>query len=154
MLSNAGLCFSIGRSIERRFPLVGRLKIVGRMVFVCQSVSQSVSMCVQAFSGITCERLVRSGRGWYPSTPRNAGTTMVPVTGRSVARDTWHVPPCKGLQKNYHAPTSQTGRTTDSKIAGHMHAIPTCVLLGLPFLWGAGCTCPGRKTFLTWDPPA
>ena len=37
-----GLCFSIGRSNERRFPLVGRLKIVGRIAFVDQSVSQSV----------------------------------------------------------------------------------------------------------------
>ena len=23
----------------------------------------------------------------------------------------------------------------------------------MPFLWGAGCTCQRRKTFLTWGPP-
>ena len=43
-----GLCFSIGRSIERRFPLVGRCKIVGRKVFVCQSVC------------IGCPRIIRT----------------------------------------------------------------------------------------------
>ena len=67
-------------------------------VFVGQSVSQSVSMCVQAFSGIAPERLVRSGPAWHHSTRQNAGTTMVPAMSRLVAHGTWHMPPRKGLQ--------------------------------------------------------
>ena len=67
-------------------------------------VSQSVSMCVQTFSGITPERLVRSGPVWGHSTHQNGGTTMVPVMSRLVAHGTWHMPPRKGLQKFIHAP--------------------------------------------------
>ena len=43
--------------------------------------------------------------------------------------------------------------TTDAKLASHMYITPTCVLLWLLFLWGAGCTRQRRKTFLTWGPP-
>ena len=78
---------------------------------------------------------------------------MAPVRGRPAARGTWHVPPREGLQKVVDAPTGRTGGTADPKLAGHTYTTPTCVLLWLPFLWGAGCTRQGRKTFLTWDPP-
>ena len=78
---------------------------------------------------------------------------MVPVAGRLETRGTWHVPPREVLQKVAHAPTGQTGGTTEPKLARHTHITPTCVLLWLPFLWGARCTRQGRKTFLTWDPP-
>ena len=78
---------------------------------------------------------------------------MAPIQGRPAARGTWHVPPREGLQKVVDAPTGQTGGTADPKLAGHTYTTPTCVLLWLPFLWGAGCTRQGRKTFLTWDPP-
>ena len=52
-----------------------------------------VCVFVQAFPGIAPERLVRSGAGWHRRTRRNAGTTVVPVAGRSAARGKWHVPP-------------------------------------------------------------
>ena len=127
--------------------------VLGWKVFVCGSVSQSVSQSVQAFSLIASERLDRSGPGYHRWMRRSAGTTMAPVPGRPAARGTWHVPPREGLQKVVDAPTGQTGDTADSKLAGHTYITPTCVLLWLPFLWGAGCTRQGRKTFLTWDPP-
>ena len=78
---------------------------------------------------------------------------MAPVPGQPAARGTWHVPPREGLQKVVDAPTGRTGGTADPKLAGHTYTTPTCVLLWLPFLWGAGCTRQGRKTFLTWGPP-
>ena len=67
-------------------------------VFVRQSVSQSVSMCVQTFSGIAPKRLVRLGPAWHYSTRQNALTTMVLVMSRLVAHDTWHMPPRKSVQ--------------------------------------------------------
>ena len=78
---------------------------------------------------------------------------MAPVSGRTAARGTWHVPPREGLQKDVDAPTGQTGGTADPKLAGHTYTTPICVLLGLPFLCGACCTRLRRKAFLTWDPP-
>ena len=63
------------------------------------------------------------------------------------ARGTWHVPPRKGLYKFVRASTSQMRDTADSKLACHAYTTPTFVLLWLPFLWGAGCTRQGRKTF-------
>ena len=78
---------------------MGRRKKVGRLVFV--SVCVCVCVCVQAFPGIAPERLVRSGPGWHRWTPRNAGTMMVPVGGRSAARGSWHVPPRESLQKKF-----------------------------------------------------
>ena len=62
------------------------------------------------------------------------------------ARHMWHVSPCKGLQIFLTNPTGQMGGPTDPKFAGHTYTAPTYVLLWLPFLWGAGCTCQGRKT--------
>ena len=44
--------------------------------------------------------MVRSGPGRHHSMRRNAGTTMAPVPGRHVARDTCHVPPREPLQKS------------------------------------------------------
>ena len=93
------------------------MKIVGRMVFV----SQSVSVSVQAFSLIASERPVRSGPGCHRSTHRSAGTMMAPVRGRPAARGTWHVPPREGLQKVVDAPTGQTGGATNVILTGHTH---------------------------------
>ena len=53
----------------------------------------------------------------------------------------------------FSRPTGQAVVTTDAKLASHMYTTPTCVLLWLLFLWGAGCTRRRRKTFLTWGPP-
>ena len=69
------------------------------------------------------------------------------------ARRTWHVPPREDLHKLLANPAGQTEGPTDPKFAGHTYTASTCVLLWLPFLWGAGCTRQGRKTFLTWGPP-
>ena len=113
---------------------------------MCQSVSQSV----QAFSLIASERPVRPGPECHRSTHRSAGTTMAPVPGRTAARGTWHVPPREGLQKCLRAPTGQTEGTTKPRLAGHTYTTPTCVLLWLLVVWGAGCTRQGRKTFLAW----
>ena len=35
---------------------------------------------------------------------------------------------------SFAAPTGQTVRATDAKLAGHMYATPACILLRLPFL--------------------
>ena len=53
----------------------------------------------------------------------------------------------------FSRPTGEAVVTTDAKLASHMYITPTCVLLWLLFLWGAGCTRQRRKTFLTWGPP-
>ena len=51
---------------------------------------------------------------------------MVLIWGRSEARGTWHVPPRQSLlKKNLHPPTGQTGGTTDPKLTGHTHTVPT-----------------------------
>ena len=56
---------------------------------------------------------------------------LVPVGGRLMARDTWHVPPCKGLQKNSHAPTGQTEGTADPKLAGRTCYHPNLSAFGV-----------------------
>ena len=43
---------------------------------------------------------------------------------RSIS-STWHVPPRQGLLKNSHTTTGQTGGTTDPKLTGHTHTVPT-----------------------------
>ena len=68
------------------------------------------------------------------------------------AHSTWHVPPRKGLHKFVRASTGQIRDIADSKLAGHTYTTSICVLLWLPFLWGAGCTRQDRKTILTWGP--
>ena len=59
----------------------------------------SVCVYVQAFPVIAPEQLVRSGPARHRSTPRNAGTTAVPVAGRPAVRGTWHVSPREDLPK-------------------------------------------------------
>ena len=76
-------------------------------------VCQSVCVFVQAFPGIAPERLVRSGPGWHRWTRRNAGTTVVPVAGRSAARGTWHVTPREGLPKISARPRAQSYQDGD-----------------------------------------
>ena len=78
---------------------VGEKKLAGWCLSVCVCVC--VCVCVQAFPGIAPDRLVRSGPGWHGWTRRKAGTTMVPVGGRSAARGSWHVPPRESLQKKF-----------------------------------------------------
>ena len=53
----------------------------------------------------------------------------------------------------FSRPTGQAVVTTDAKLGIYMYTTPTCVLLWLPFLCGAGCTRQRRKTFLAWGPP-
>ena len=91
---------------EWRFPpvrpcRVSKTKSAGRPggVFVSQSVGQSVSQCVQAFSSIAPDRRSRSGRDRHQKMRQSAGTTMVVVTWRHVSRVTRHVPPREPFEK-------------------------------------------------------
>ena len=54
---------------------------------------------------------------------------------------------------SFAAPTGQTVRAADAKLAGHMYAIPAYMFLWLPFLWGAGCARQGRKSLFEKGPP-
>ena len=81
---------------------------------------------------------------WIDPTGRRV---ILCFSGVHDARGTWHVPPREGLHKLLTNPAGQTGGPTDPKFAGHTYTAPTCVLLWLPFLWGAGCTHQGRTTF-------
>ena len=78
---------------------------------------------------------------------RTAGTTIAPIRGRPAARDTWHLPPREGLQKDVDAPTGQTGGTPDPETGrSHVHYPNLCafVLVG-----GVGCRlhAPGEENF-------
>ena len=117
-------------------------------------VSESVCLCVQAFPGIAPERLVRSGRGWYRSTRRNARTTLVPVAGRPAARGTWHVPPREGLPKIFEQPYRSHGgapqiRNSQVTRVLHQHKIHWgCRFSGVP-----AARARGEEAVLTWGPP-
>ena len=54
---------------------------------------------------------------------------------------------------SFAAPTSQTVRAADAKLAGHMHASPAHMYLSLLFLWGAGCARQDRKSLFRRGPP-
>ena len=54
---------------------------------------------------------------------------------------------------SFAAPTGQTVRAADAKLAGHMHASPAYMFLWLPFVWGAGCARQDRKSLFERDPP-
>ena len=54
---------------------------------------------------------------------------------------------------SFAAPTGQTVRAADAKLAGHMHASPAYMFLWLPFLYDAGCACQGRQSSFARDPP-
>ena len=88
-------------SEERRFTPDGIEMCIGPMLFVCQSVSQSVCLSVQGLSLIAPERLGRSGRNKHQKMRQSAGTTMAFVTWRHVPRGTCHVPPREPLAKPY-----------------------------------------------------
>ena len=92
-------------------------------------------MCVQAFPGITPERLVRSGPGWHRSTRRNAGTTI---------RTT----------KNFLAPLGvKRGQPLNP------NSQVTRVLYQLKIHWGyrssgvPAARARGEEAVLTWGPP-
>ena len=55
---------------------------------------------------------------------------------------------------SFAAPTGQTVRAADAKLAGHMRASLAYILSWLPFLWGAGCARQGRKSLFERGPPA
>ena len=82
---------------EWRFPPVRILAAfcnAGRLF-----VSQSVSLCVQAFRSIAPDRRSRSGRDRHQKMRQSAGTTMVLVAWRHVPRVTRHVPPREPFEK-------------------------------------------------------
>ena len=109
-------------------------------------VCESVCVFVQAFPEIAPERLVRSGPGWHRWTRRNAGTTVVPVAGRSAARGTWHVAPREGLPKiSAHLEVKRwESLSPNSQV--------TRVLYQLKIHWG--CRSSGvPEAVLTWGPP-
>ena len=54
---------------------------------------------------------------------------------------------------SFAAPTGQTVRAADAKLAGHMRASPAYILSWLPFLWGAGCARQDRKSLFERGPP-
>ena len=91
---------------EWRFPPVripAAFCNAGRL-FVGQSVSQSVSQCVQGHSSIAPDRRSRSGRLRSQKMRQRSGTTIVAVTWRHVSRVTLHVPSRKKYAKKvYHA---------------------------------------------------
>ena len=76
---------------------------------VCRSVSQSVSLSVQAFPSIAPDRRSRSGRLRSQKMRQRSGTTMVLVTWRHVSRVTRHVPPREKFEKKSNTATAQTG---------------------------------------------
>ena len=82
--------------------------------------------------------------GWIDPT---SGRVILYFSGVHDARGTRHVPPREDLHKLLANPAGQMGGPTDPKFAGHTYTASTCVLLWLPFLWGAGCTRQGRKSF-------
>ena len=87
-------------------------------LFVCQSVSQSVSLSVQGLSSIAPDRRSRSGRLRSQKMRQRSGTMMVLVTWRHVSRVTRHVPPREKFEKNYNTATAQTGGGREPKLSG------------------------------------
>ena len=59
----------------------------------------------------------------------------------------------RGCTSSFAAPTGQTVRDADAKLAGHMHASPAYMFLWLPFVWGAGCARQDRKSLFERDTP-
>ena len=54
---------------------------------------------------------------------------------------------------SFVAPTGQTVRAADVKLAGHMYATAAYMFLWLPFVWGAGCARQDRKSLFGRGPP-
>ena len=87
-------------------------------LFVCPSVSQSVSVCVQGLSSIAPDRRSRSGRLRSQKMRQSVGTTMTFVTWRHVSRVTRHVPPREPFEKFSNTAAAQTGGRRESKLSG------------------------------------
>ena len=87
-------------------------------LFVSQSVSGSVSVCVQAFSSIAPERRSRSGRDRHQKMRQSVGTTMASVTWRHVLRVTRHVLPREPFEKFSNTAAAQTGGRREPKLSG------------------------------------
>ena len=100
------------------------------------------------------ERLAQSGPGWHRSTRRNAGTTMVPVAVRPAARGTWHVPPRKGLPKNFeqryrsHEGAPQIRNSQVTRLLHQLKIHWGCRFSGVP-----AARARGEEAVLTWGPP-
>ena len=54
---------------------------------------------------------------------------------------------------SFAAPTGQTVRAADAKLAGHMSAIPAYMSLWLPFVRGAVCARQDRISLFERGPP-
>ena len=54
---------------------------------------------------------------------------------------------------SFAAPTGQTVRDADAKLAGHMYATPAYMYLWLPILSDAGCARQDRKSLFERGPP-
>ena len=80
-------------------------------------VSQSVSLCVQAFRSIAPDRRSRSGRDRHQKMRQSAGTTMALVTWRHVSRVTRHVPPREPFEKFSNTAAAQTGGRREPKLS-------------------------------------
>ena len=116
-------------------------------MFVCVS----VCLCVQAFRHVAPKRVNRSGRGWYRSMHRSAGTMMVPVAGRSVPRATWRR--ANLCTKFVVRATGQTAGDPGVPSAGHVTPTVNHDPLWFPSQKGARRTCEGQKIFLARGPP-
>ena len=110
------------------------------------------SLCLSRFLDSGVETVRGNGTKFSGWIDPSGGRVLLHFSRVRDAHSTWHVPPRKDLHKFVRASTGQIRDIADSKLAGHTYTTPTCVLLWLPFLWGAGCTRQDRKTFLTWGP--
>ena len=98
-------------SEERRFTPEGIEIDIGRMVFVCESVCESV----QGLTLIAPDRRSRSGRDKHHSMRQSAGTTMALVTWRHVPRGTCHVPSREPLAKQHELDTFFEGTVAETQ---------------------------------------
>ena len=149
--------------VKREAPLIPNLQVT---CILCQL---KIHLGVPLLWGAGC---TRQGRKTFltrgpPVKVNFELATPNSVRGCTLALPTW-CRMCKGAGvhcaravhvqifctcSSFAAPTGQTVRAADAKLAGHMHASPAYMFLWLPFVWGAGCARQDRKSLFERDPP-